>query len=142
MKSKEFTEAGTEVAYDWQEIQFSNNRKKRYTVFIYPFHNYFMIFSLGIISLFCLLEHCTYALFLCIVITYVQDDDRKRVEKNIIAANSLPCNDRNLYLEKIYKQAVSFITATYYFIAQKLETIHSILFNLSGQYQLIQYHIT
>lgn len=70
---------------------------------------------------------------------YAQDDDRKRVEKNEIAANSLPCNDRMFYLEKIYKQAVSLITATYYFIAFKLGFFHSIGFNHSGQNQLIRH---
>lgn len=76
------------------------------------------------------------------IVTDVQDDDRKRVEKNIIAANSLPCNDRNLYLEKIYKQAVSFITATFSFTAFKLLFVRLIIFDLLGQHQLIQHHIT
>ena len=69
---------------------------------------------------------------------YVQDDDRKRVEKNIIAANSLPCNDRNLYLEKIYKQAVSLITVTCYFTAFRLVFIQLMLFDILRQYYVTQ----
>ena len=41
---------------------------------------------------------------------YVQDDDRKRVEKSIISVNSLVSEDRGIWLEKIYKQAVSYAT--------------------------------
>ena len=41
------------------------------------------------------------------MIMNAQDDDRKRVERSIIAANSLASEDRSVWLEKIYKQAVS-----------------------------------
>ena len=48
--------------------------------------------------------------FYCFMVMDVQDDDRKRVEKSIISVNSLVSEDRSIWLEKIYKQAVSYDT--------------------------------